>query len=194
MAQLAKEVESDFVIIPWCGHGRIENELDNPHVNPFGHIWPSGPREAKHTSPAHAYFVKDLCRRSPCSVGVFVDRGFGVSLAQPEEVLEDYTLADNTVAMKNQPSFPGWNQHIFVPFFGGADDRAAVSFAIRLAASPGLRVTILRLTRTIAPTSNDCNIEDLPMTPENAAPATPYRDKYYVGTATRATLGESSLV
>ncbi|KAJ3016828.1 K(+)/H(+) antiporter [Thoreauomyces humboldtii] len=77
-------------------------------------------------------FIKDSLEVAPCSCAIFVDRGFGVST-------------------ENGPhaAIPGQNQHVFVPFFDGADDCEAVRFVANLAEHPGLSVTILDMRDSV---------------------------------------------
>ncbi|KAJ3003353.1 K(+)/H(+) antiporter [Thoreauomyces humboldtii] len=79
------------------------------------------------------HFIKGSIDVAPCSVAIFVDRGFGVST-------------------ENGPhaAIPGQNQSIFVPFFGKADDCEAVRFVANLAGHAGLTVTILDMRPSVA--------------------------------------------
>ncbi|CAG8741043.1 17275_t:CDS:2, partial [Cetraspora pellucida] len=66
------------------------------------------------------------------SVGVFIDRGL-----------------INDIDVTSPP-------RVFVPFFGGVDDREAVNFARRLLHDdPNVRLTVLRIIKSENPTEND---------------------------------------
>lgn len=64
-----------------------------------------------------------MLANSPCSVGVLVDRGLNVSTR----------LAANQVS-----------HNIVVLFFGGPDDREALSYAWRMSEHPGISLTVMR--------------------------------------------------
>ncbi|KAL2920345.1 K(+)/H(+) antiporter [Polyrhizophydium stewartii] len=87
---------------------------------------------------AHAVF-----ERAPCTVALFVDRGFGVSSA---EDLGSRSFDDSREADKTAFAFPGSNQRIFFPFVGGQDDCEAAIIIQRIGAHPGLSVVVLAIT------------------------------------------------
>ncbi|KAJ4787368.1 Cation/H(+) antiporter 19 [Rhynchospora pubera] len=73
----------------------------------------------------HAYHSvnQHVLRHAPCSVGILVDRGLGGS-AQVSSRELSYTIG--------------------VLFFGGPDDREALSYASRMAEHPGIDLVVLR--------------------------------------------------
>ncbi|KDP35609.1 hypothetical protein JCGZ_09047 [Jatropha curcas] len=66
-----------------------------------------------------------VLKKSPCSAAIFVDRGFGNGPQTPEP--------NGVVAHK-----------ICVIFFGGGDDREALELGGRMAAHPGIKVSVVR--------------------------------------------------
>ncbi|CAG8523593.1 3234_t:CDS:2 [Acaulospora morrowiae] len=124
----ARENDCNMVVIPWGGAGAI---VDNP-ADPLEDVL--GPRQLKETSPQHAHFIQEsfhhLLNVSP--MAVFIDRGLGVS--------SEHGALDI---------------HIFLPFFGGSDDREALSFVIRLLDNPHITVSVLKITRSLVPTHDD---------------------------------------
>jgi hypothetical protein len=40
------------------------------------------------------------------------------------------------------------NQHLFLPFFGGPDDRLSLSFVVQLCANPTVTATVVRMKKT----------------------------------------------
>ncbi|MQM04448.1 hypothetical protein Taro_037253 [Colocasia esculenta] len=66
---------------------------------------------------------RSVLRHAPCSVGILVDRGLG-GPAQVSSSDVSYSIA--------------------VLFFGGRDDREALSYGIRMAHHPGVSLTVLR--------------------------------------------------
>ncbi|KAF8413591.1 hypothetical protein HHK36_001583 [Tetracentron sinense] len=75
------------------------------------------------TNPAIRNVNQNVFVNAPCSVGVLIDRGLGGSAR----------VATNQIS-----------HHIAVLFFGGPDDREALSYAWRMAEHPGISVTVLR--------------------------------------------------
>ncbi|KAM3736783.1 hypothetical protein ACB098_09G006800 [Castanea mollissima] len=69
---------------------------------------------------------QSVLKRAPCSVAVFVDRGFGGGLKQEAE-----------------PSSPTLKR-VCILFFGGSDDREALELGGRMTEHPAVSLTILR--------------------------------------------------
>lgn len=65
-----------------------------------------------------------VLEHASCSVGIFVDRGLGGS---------SHVAASNV------------SYHIVVLFFGGCDDREALSYGVRMAEHPGISLTVVHL-------------------------------------------------
>ncbi|WWD21177.1 hypothetical protein CI109_105661 [Kwoniella shandongensis] len=76
-------------------------------------------------SPMYTHFVRRVFSESPSDIALFVDRGFGSSA----------TFA------------PGAGQHIFLPFFGGPDDRLALRFVVQLCKHSHVTATIVRVEK-----------------------------------------------
>uniref|UniRef100_A0A803PJ13 Cation/H(+) antiporter 15 n=1 Tax=Cannabis sativa TaxID=3483 RepID=A0A803PJ13_CANSA len=75
------------------------------------------------TNPAFRMVNQNVLANAPCSVGILVDRG----------------LSGSTRLAANQVT-----HHIAVIFFGGPDDREALSYAWRMSDHPGTSLTVLR--------------------------------------------------
>ncbi|EEF46053.1 Na(+)/H(+) antiporter, putative [Ricinus communis] len=75
------------------------------------------------TNPAFRTVNQNVLANAPCSVGILVDRG----------------LNGSTRLAANQLS-----HHIAVLFFGGPDDREALSYAWRMSEHPGISLTVMR--------------------------------------------------
>lgn len=78
------------------------------------------------TNAAFRTINQNLLSHSPCSVGILVDRGL--------------TGASKSAVNNSQIS-----HRILVLFFGGPDDREALSFAARMLDNPAIHLTVLRL-------------------------------------------------
>ncbi|XP_015891153.3 cation/H(+) antiporter 15 [Ziziphus jujuba] len=74
-------------------------------------------------NPAFRMVNQNVLANSPCSVGILVDRGLNGSTR----------LAANQIT-----------HHIAVLFFGGPDDREALSYAWRMSSHPGISLTVMR--------------------------------------------------
>ncbi|KAH7833856.1 hypothetical protein Vadar_010480 [Vaccinium darrowii] len=75
------------------------------------------------TNPAFRTINQNALANAPCSVGILVDRGLNGSTR----------LAANQVS-----------HHVGVLFFGGPDDREALSYAWRMSQHPGITLTVMR--------------------------------------------------
>ncbi|CAM8891712.1 unnamed protein product [Rhodiola kirilowii] len=75
------------------------------------------------TNPAFRMVNQNVLANAPCSVGILVDRGLAGSTR----------LAANQIA-----------HQVAVLFFGGPDDREALSYAWRMAKHPGTTLTVVR--------------------------------------------------
>ncbi|BBN70358.1 cation/hydrogen exchanger 15 [Prunus dulcis] len=74
-------------------------------------------------NPAFRTMNQNVLANAPCSVGILVDRGLNGS----------NRLAANQVS-----------HHVVVLFFGGPDDREALSYAWRMSEHPGISLTVMR--------------------------------------------------
>ncbi|OWZ65967.1 potassium:hydrogen antiporter [Cryptococcus neoformans] len=130
VADYATDLGSELVILPWTVPTQGGNpELIDPSVgssssstvSQFDTIF--GSESAG--SPMYSHFVRRVFSECPSDVALFVDRGFG-----------------------GASSFkPGSGQHIFMPFFGGPDDRLALRFVVQLCGHAGVTATIVRVQK-----------------------------------------------
>ncbi len=129
----ARESNTEMVIIPWTtsggDNGVSEAMMDDAAavtsssapINPFDSIFGSD----SHTSPLYSAFIRQVFNDCPADVALFIDRGFGA--------------ADMNT---------GGGQHVLLPFFGGADDRLALSIVYQLCAHPNVTATVIRMDTT----------------------------------------------
>lgn len=87
------------------------------HSNPYMH---DGAWEG-HSAGLRQVTQKVLLH-APCSVGILVDRGIGIT-----------SLTSSSV-----------KQNVAVLFYGGSDDREALAFGYRMAEHPGVKLTVFR--------------------------------------------------
>lgn len=84
---------------------------------------------------------RNVLANAPCSVGILIDRKVEVSLC----------------AQSDQVSY-----HIGILFFGGDDDREVLAYAARMAAHPGVYLTVMRFfpTDSMKDRSRDRRLDD----------------------------------
>ncbi|KAJ8617472.1 hypothetical protein MRB53_013658 [Persea americana] len=75
------------------------------------------------TNPAFRTVNQNVLANAPCSVGILIDRGLGGT---------------------TRISASNISHHIAVLFFGGPDDREAMSYAWRMSGHPGINLTVMR--------------------------------------------------
>jgi len=135
----AERKESDLVLVPWLPpyHSNRDAGVGSgtaattPHVaasttNPFDMLFRSGGGggTSYSASVVHSEFVRGVfARAAHVDVALYVDRA-------------GHGSAVGTVS-----------QHLFLPFFGGPDDRLALEFVVQLCANPGVSATVVRITK-----------------------------------------------
>jgi len=130
----ARNNASDMIMLPWLP----------PSFNATDGISPSNdgamtPKPAPHTSnnpfdamfrstggidksALHSHFVRGVFSQSTTDVALFVDQGVPGSQT-------------------------GSAQHVFLPFFGGPDDRLALEFVVQLCVNPKITATVVRVVK-----------------------------------------------
>jgi hypothetical protein len=83
---------------------------------------------SKSVSFLHSQFVRGVFSRSKTDVALFVD----------QSTLDLTSVLDGVGVL---------HQHVFLPFFGGPDDRLALDFVVQICANSRLRGTVVRLTK-----------------------------------------------
>lgn len=84
-------------------------------------------------SPMYSHFLRRVFSESPIDLALFVDRGFGSAGS----------------------SNPGAGQHIFLPFFGGLDDRLALRLVVQLCHHSHVSATVVRIAKSDEETSSE---------------------------------------
>ncbi|KAJ7170478.1 Sodium/hydrogen exchanger family-domain-containing protein [Mycena crocata] len=141
----ARNNNSDMIMLPWlptaAGHPSTQPTLV-PHDHELPMLTPSNAKAAMHshnpfdmlfkTSGAndnsatalHAHFVRGVFLKASTDVALFVDQD-----------------TSGPAVMTSS------KQHVFLPFFGGPDDRLALEFVVQLAASSNVTATVLRMAK-----------------------------------------------
>jgi len=128
VANHARGSGSDMVIVPWCRGSDAEadeQERMASATNPFDGVFNRSPGRDQTRSVVYSEFIRKVFMHSPADVALFVDRG-----------------------VTSAPSSRAATQHIFLPFFGGPDDRLALSFVMQLCLNPNVTATVIRMEKT----------------------------------------------
>ncbi|KAI9653604.1 MAG: K(+)/H(+) antiporter [Alyxoria varia] len=149
IGERAQHHESDFILLPWSKSGSVSEitTLGAPELE----------QSVFHNS-AYNQLVTKLLASAPCDTAVFVNNGFG---GLPKEASQGLSLIPTSLSPRadefsRTPALDR-SHHIFVPFFGGSDDRLAVRFAMRLAKNPNVTATILLMSH--AATYQNADVE-----------------------------------
>lgn len=170
VAEHAREYDSDMIMIPWLPpthdaydgnnlhthiHIPYTHQPPTPHTpnvpdhalptspsnvksatsshNPFEMLFRTGPTGSSggemSASVIHSQFVRGVFSQATTDVALFVDQS---------------TLA----ASGESSGRSGSAQHLFLPFFGGPDDRLALEFVVQLCnENPCVRATVVRIVK-----------------------------------------------
>ncbi|KAL4247129.1 Monovalent cation:proton antiporter 2 [Abortiporus biennis] len=135
VAKHVHRVGSQMVVLPWGSGSKFGEEvtLDSEgssspvaSSNPFDGLFiKNGGTQAREQTAAvvHTQFIRKIFANTPADVALFIDRGL------PPTTDTQY------------------GQHIFLPFFGGPDDRLALSFVVQLCLNPAITATVVKYTK-----------------------------------------------
>lgn len=158
----ARDCEAELVVLPWTvpesgAPAAVINDqkqtLDVIHPMGTGGSRPATGRQSTfehvfgtESSGLYTYFLRRVFAECRTNIAVVVDRGFA---------------APNNITMQGREG----GQHVFVPFFGGSDDRLALQLVVQLCHKSNVTATVVRIeaaTATVQPT----NDEKSPRVPE----------------------------
>jgi hypothetical protein len=128
VANHVRESGSQVVVIPWPLASHAAEVPTGHHLglpyNPFDSLFSntSGVDDAN-SLLQRSQFVRRVFASSPSDVALFIDRGLS-------------TDSGSTIC-----------PHVFLPFFGGPDDRLALSFVIQLCMHEEISATVVRMHR-----------------------------------------------
>jgi hypothetical protein len=135
----ASNLTSDLLLLPWSETGSMsETAFISAAAN-----------SSKLSVPSFTTFVLNTLNDAPCTTAVFISRNFGgttTNSALPALIRSKSALSMNSVkGGLTQPTAPvaDRSHHIFCPFFGGADDRAALHLVLQMAENPEVTATIV---------------------------------------------------
>lgn len=153
VAKHVSETGSQMTIIPWPRGVTSADEGQNVGArNPFDGIFHRTTTQDQTSSVIFSEFIRNVFARSPSDVALFVDRGV------------------------NDRHITSSNQHLFLPFFGGPDDRLALAFLGQLCENPSVTATVVRLA-----TKSGENAENIKsVSPVNAVFSSTYQNVSYL--------------
>ncbi|KAF2102994.1 K(+)/H(+) antiporter 1 [Rhizodiscina lignyota] len=132
----ASDASADMLLLPWSETGSMSETAE---------ITPQR-QKTKLQDPVYSSFVEAALDTSPCTVAVFVSKNFGgVRPPRRPQLSRSYSITSirskQGITESNDVSMINRTHHIFFPFFGGPDDRAALRLLMQLAANPDVTVT-----------------------------------------------------
>lgn len=126
VADHVRENGPQMTVIPWPVTSSATSASSSSHTtsyNPFDSLFPKIQGRDEAAPLLRSQFVRKVFASCSSDVALFIDRGF---------------LTDSSSSI-----YP----HIFLPFFGGPDDRLALSFLVQLCMHEGVSATVIRLER-----------------------------------------------
>lgn len=165
---------SDLVLIPWSETGRLAEAVNPLLLDPAQNSFTSGPQN---------HFVTSFLADTPCNAAIFVNNSFG---ALPRKEQTPLKRVATTLSLRSTTGIPtapivDRSHHIFFPFFGGADDRVALRFVLRLAQNSNVTATIININTTISniPESSLASPAPDPSTSISSSQPDPYSKPSY---------------
>ncbi|CAE6480624.1 unnamed protein product [Rhizoctonia solani] len=125
----------DMVVLSWTpgttqttthGQSAAPTPAAQTVHNPFDSLFKTTGGTETTSSGIYSHFLRSLFAKSPVDVALFMDRGPG-----------GQSLGGS-----------GGAQHLFLPFFGGPDDRLALSFVVQLCKHSLVSATVIRVRKT----------------------------------------------
>lgn len=130
VSEYAADLGSELIVVPWTvapAKEIIEKDQASSSAGTTPSSTPSTPFDgifATDGSPMYTHFIRNLFARATSDIALFIDRGFGGATITP----------------------PGSGQHVFLPFFGGPDDRLALRLVVQLCHHAHVTATVIRIT------------------------------------------------
>ncbi|BGP22514.1 cation/H+ exchanger [Rhodotorula toruloides] len=161
VARCTEEGAAEMLVVPWkLGSASgpreegnvVESFIPNPFEALFGNAVPGSSTSAQVSgAPLFAAFLRDVFLETSCDVGVLLDR-----------------------SCPSAPSVARAPKHLYIPFFGGADDRTCLEIAVQLVkrSAGAITATVLVVTRAAEPTEEDQAASGLDRSDSDEAEAT----------------------
>jgi len=124
----AADEASDLLLLPWSETGGLTETqtISNDSVRD------------KFSSDAYIQFVSSTLETATCNTAVFINKGFSGTLRNRTSTL---SRSASKISLRRHSEYQTMpytdrSHHIFVPFLGGADGRAAIRLALQLTENP----------------------------------------------------------
>ncbi|KAF3903299.1 hypothetical protein AA313_de0203291 [Arthrobotrys entomopaga] len=151
LADRAKDASSDLLVVPWSETGQISDNYDQT-MDSKEHRFESGP---------YVNFMSYLVQEATTKVAIFINRGFGgVNRDRGERrggaggrsSIISAGVSRVRTGVEASATLPilDPSHHIFFPFIGGDDDRAALRFVLQLVKNTKVTATIVQISNTAA--------------------------------------------
>lgn len=129
----AADVATDFVLVPWSECGTISEDTSVLDVASI---------QDRFNGREHLDFINRVQLKTYSNMGIFINNSFGGAQGRP--ALGRAKSAISIHSQRDAATLPVKDKthQIFIPFFGGVDDRVALRFALRLAKSPNVTLTV----------------------------------------------------
>ena len=165
VTSFVSEQAAHMVVIPWSlapaaspggdsiGEQSVSFTTPLPvgSYNPFEGLF-SAASAVGAGSVVYSMFIRRVFAESPADVALVIDR--------------ESSSPDTSVSVDD---FDG--HHLFVPFFGGPDDRLALEFVVQLCTNPTVSATVVRIIVTEESTAEDAAVERMDTIEEEKAVA-----------------------
>jgi hypothetical protein len=125
----ALDYHSDLLLIPWSAASN-----------------PTEDATARDTlsSGMQDTFIQKTLETATCNTAIFFNRGFGGPVQEPRTL--NRTVSGLSLRSHREPvvqPIADRSHHVYLPFFGGSDDRAALRFVLQLAQNSNITATII---------------------------------------------------
>jgi hypothetical protein len=123
-----EESKSHMVILPWSRAAPTGDAHGAAHSgNPFDRTAHKAVTQNQADAIVYSEFIRRVFSSAPTNVALFVDSGYSTP----------YAGDGNTTTT-----------HLFLPFFGGPDDRLALSFVVQLCRNASVKATVVRIHKS----------------------------------------------
>lgn len=131
--------DSDFLLLPWSETGGMSEQT----------IIEDKGTKNKLAASSYTSFVQSALEQSTTPVAVLINKNFGGSKNKDQKQRLRLTRTVSNVSLHSKRDkditapIADRSHHIFFPFFGGNDDRAALRLVLQLAENPQITATII---------------------------------------------------
>ncbi|QDS69173.1 hypothetical protein FKW77_010566 [Venturia effusa] len=130
--------ESDFLLLPWSETGSMSETQQISSASASNKLGTS----------SYISFISSAFQSTPCNTAVFINRNFGGASAPKSSEKPGLFRTRSAISIhssRQHLSAPVTDRshHIFLPYFGGADDRFALRLVLQMAENEEVTATIV---------------------------------------------------